>query len=84
MSQEAWTKLRGHMPRAGFPVVRRLGLFQLQAEEGKPIWLYTVDGSLLRPVRREMPPPRKLLQLWPPPGGHSGARAREEWKAGRD
>ncbi|GFR45252.1 hypothetical protein Agub_g6358, partial [Astrephomene gubernaculifera] len=69
MSQEAWAQLRGSMPRAGFPVVRRLGLFQLRSLEGSPAWLYSVDGSLLRPVRREgLPPPRKLVPVWPPPG----------------
>lgn len=56
------------MPSASFPVVQRLGLFRVQAEEGKPSWIYTVQCSLLRPVPREMPPPRKLEQAWPPPG----------------
>ncbi|KAG2432508.1 hypothetical protein HXX76_008853 [Chlamydomonas incerta] len=68
LSQEAWNQLRGHMARAGFPIVRRLGLFEVKAEEGKPYWLYTVEGSLLRPIKRQTPPPRKLVQLWPPPG----------------
>lgn len=68
LSQEAWNQLRGHMARAGFPIVRRLGLFEVKAEDGKPYWLYTVEGSLLRPIKRQTPPPRKLVQLWPPPG----------------
>ncbi|KAG2454070.1 hypothetical protein HYH02_001110 [Chlamydomonas schloesseri] len=68
LSQEAWNQLCGHMARAGFPIVRRLGLFEVKAEEGKPYWLYTVEGSLLRPIKRQTPPPRKLVQLWPPPG----------------
>ncbi|KAG2499572.1 hypothetical protein HYH03_002517 [Edaphochlamys debaryana] len=75
LSQEAWNKLRGNMSRAGFPIVRRLGLYRLQSEEDKPSWLYTLDGSLLRPIRRDMPPPRKLVQVWPPPG----ARMANDW-----
>ncbi|KXZ50125.1 hypothetical protein GPECTOR_18g99 [Gonium pectorale] len=68
LSQEAWEQLRGHMPRAGFPIVRRLGLFKLLADEGKHSWLYAVDGSLLRPLKRETAAPRKLERVWPPPG----------------
>ncbi|PNH10309.1 Adenylate cyclase [Tetrabaena socialis] len=68
ISQDAWNQLRGYMARAGFPIVRRLGLFQLQAEEGKASWLYTLDGSLARPLRRDLPPTRKLVRVWPPPG----------------
>ena len=43
ISHEAWLQLRDHMPAAGFPVLRQLGLFQEDLST-QPFWVYEVGA----------------------------------------
>ncbi|KAF5842411.1 hypothetical protein DUNSADRAFT_7395 [Dunaliella salina] len=57
------------MHAAGFPVIRCLGLFQLQTSP-LPCWMYHVPEVVGRPWStgsHVFPAPRHLTRLWPPP-----------------
>lgn len=65
-------QLSEDMSRAGFPVIKLLGMFQLVSSPSA-ITLYGVTDMLGQDLPRQFAGLRKTIQMWPDPPAQVGA-----------